>query len=246
MAPPKLLDKKQVHIVVAQERRQQIETGIALAKKVDAVRDSLQEEEKNLETFRSQTIVRVQAERDSYVRQRDTALAELEKIRKEVSLLQERKTQELLQLPPDEQWERVEAIFTKYDHDVRKLEALQQAVLEQIDESGQKAHELEVERGRIEDIKRLASENLAHADIMLAEAKESAADMRNRAQVVLNASQLREQEVVYKERDIEARELEVEKDKERIRESEIDLIKREAVLKDRYATLERTLKRINQ
>lgn len=71
MPAPKLLDKRTVNASLATERKQQIETGIELAKKVDAVRAMLAEEKEKLERFRSETVKAVQAEIDELIRKRD-------------------------------------------------------------------------------------------------------------------------------------------------------------------------------
>lgn len=246
MSGPKLLEKRVVTAEVATQRKEQIDSGLMLAKKVDALRETLQEEEHRLSVFRSETVKAVQLEMDSYIRQKENAKEEIERLNREIHLLQMRKSQELLELPPDEQWKRVEAIFTKYDEDVKKLESLHDLTLQQISSNATKARDLAIEQGRIENLKHIASQNLAQADEMLKEAKESSARIRNEAQVVLSAAETRERAATYKEQDIETRETEVEKEKSRLLEVEVDLANRERVLKDRYATLERTLNRIKK
>jgi hypothetical protein len=74
MPAPKLLDKKTVNAELNQERRLQVEKGIELAKKVDALREILADEQEKLERFRTETVKKVQMEIDQLIKKRDNLL----------------------------------------------------------------------------------------------------------------------------------------------------------------------------
>lgn len=71
MPAPRLLDKRTVHAELATERKQEIDKGMELAKKIDALRATLLEEKERLERFRTETVKAVQAEIDALIRKRD-------------------------------------------------------------------------------------------------------------------------------------------------------------------------------
>lgn len=71
MGAPKLLDKKTINREVANQTKQQIDTGIQLSKKVDAIRDSLGEEQQNLDNFRNTTLPLIQQQIDVKLKERD-------------------------------------------------------------------------------------------------------------------------------------------------------------------------------
>lgn len=71
MPAPRLLDKRTVNASLAQERKQQIEAGVDLAKKIDALRLTLLEEQEKLERFRTETVRIVQKEIDELIIKRD-------------------------------------------------------------------------------------------------------------------------------------------------------------------------------
>lgn len=70
----RLLPKKLANAEVATQRKQQIEEGLILSRKIDALRETLQEEECRLALFRSETVKRVQDEIDAKIRERDALL----------------------------------------------------------------------------------------------------------------------------------------------------------------------------
>lgn len=234
MSAPKLLDKKTINREIAAQTKQQIDAGIVLSKKVDAVRDTLLEEEGNLERFRSQTVSIAQKEIDALIQKRGTLLADIKELEKERTLLQ---------MPLDAEWEKLKSSYLKYADQVGTLESAKETVARQIGENTMLAHELDVEHGRVSEMKRITEEKLLHATDDLSRAREESSKMRNLAQTVLSSAEFREKVVIQREKDFQSLVEWVEKEKERISLADKDLERREKVLKDRYATLERTLNR---
>jgi hypothetical protein len=83
MSAPRLLDKKTVNAEQADQQRQKISEGIMLAKKVDAVRSTFNEEQQRLEEFRISSTAQVQKEIDAKIQERDSIARENEKLRSE-------------------------------------------------------------------------------------------------------------------------------------------------------------------
>lgn len=118
MAGPQLLPKSVINADLATQRKIQIDQGVALAQKVDAIRETLQEEEKNLELFRANTIAKVQQEIDAKIRECEAEEQRLHRIRERISneeaAIQEReniitKREKYL----DERFKRLEEIISE-------------------------------------------------------------------------------------------------------------------------------------
>lgn len=71
MPGPKLLDKRMVNAELATARKEEIQKGIRLTKAIEALRETLAEEERKLEIFRTETVRAVRLEIDSLIRERD-------------------------------------------------------------------------------------------------------------------------------------------------------------------------------
>lgn len=218
----KLLDKKTANAEVATQKKQQIDSGIKLAKKVDALRETLGEEEKNLETFRTETVKGVQIEIDSLIRQKDT-------IKEEINVLNRQKAKALV--PLEVEWERVRRVSVKLEKDRMLFDQMSFSFTEREAEIERSEREAENEKERASNLKHRASEDLAEADSTLSHAREASAEIRNKAQVVLAAAETKEKEVGLKEKDLEVREEHATKEIERVGKWERDLTSREKKLR---------------
>lgn len=235
MAGPKLLDKKIVNAEVATQKKNLIDSGLKIAKKVDAVRETLQTEEKNLEEFRAQSIKRVQVDIDQHIKVLDDIKLQIKDRREELTQLQ---------LPLNQKWEEVnkaQAICNDWSLELDRKEHHLDGRQTLIENS---EREIDIEKGRITEMKRITVDKLNHADDNLERAREESANIRNKAQAVLSSAELREKVVIGEEEQLQSTLVWIEKEKKRLTSWEKDLSKREKVLKDRYATLERTLKRV--
>lgn len=94
----KLLEKNKIQELKTQERVVEVTEGAKLAKKIDNLRQMYADEQRNLVTFRNETIKNVQAEINTYFVQK-------EELQDEIYSLTEQK-KELL-IPLDRQWEKV-------------------------------------------------------------------------------------------------------------------------------------------
>lgn len=231
----KLQDKKAVTADLATQRKTQIDQGVQLASKIDVLRETLAKEEGNLGRFRAESIKVVQLEIDALMQQKNS-------LRDEVRRLEQQR--QAARIPLDAEWEAVRQQQAKLAHYKQGLDEKSYIIKECEEQVTQEKKEVEIDKNRAADLNHRASESLAQAEETLHEAREASAQIRNKAQATLFAAEAKEKEVSLKEKEVELREEWVEKETERQQVHEVDLANREKALKDRYATLARTIKRI--
>lgn len=78
MPAPRLLPKSVVNATLAQERKQEIDKGIKLAKAIEILRETKVTEQQELELFRIETIRKVQIEIDALLMERDRLKKQIE------------------------------------------------------------------------------------------------------------------------------------------------------------------------
>lgn len=108
----KLLRQSDIQTLKNEEAKAEIDQGISLARKIDQLRKTAVEEQKQLEAFRVQSTETIRAELDSYnelVRSRKAEIAQLELQR-----------QELLK-PLDEEWSKLYQFQIELDNEKREL-----------------------------------------------------------------------------------------------------------------------------
>lgn len=220
----RLLPKQLVSAEVATQKKQQIDSGINLAKKVDVLRKTLGEEEKNLETFRTETVKGVQIEIDGLIRQKDT-------LKDEIGVLNKQKAEALV--PLEVEWERMRRVSVKLEKDRMLFDQMSFSLIERETQVERSEKEAEDEKERASDLKHRASEDLAEADSTLTHAREASVEIRNKTQVVLASAESRAREVDLKESELEDRESLVEKRTKEFGKLEADLASRERKLRSR-------------
>ncbi len=229
MPAPRLLDKKLVNTEVAQQKKQQIDQGIAIAKKVDAVRTTLQEEEMNLEMFRQESIARVKREIDAKIAERDELEQDIAKRREE---------RIRLEAPIDlkEAWDEVKV-------DKRNISEWQERLTSQSVEYVAKEGTLKDLSDRIHEQnaqslknKETVSQMRKEAEGMFEKATTHLAVTQDEAATILSASRIREQEVTSREAEVNERDASITKRELINGEHEEDLSAREESLKSNQKT----------
>lgn len=233
----RLQPKKAIQADLATQRKQQIDEGVKLARKVDTIRETLVEEGGNLQRFRTETVAIVQADIDRYLRAKEELIGE-------VRTLEKRRSDALI--PVDAEWEKIRLVADKMTKRELAIVLDRERLTEREREIEASEKETLNEKGRATDLRRMASEHLVSADETLKEAREASAEMRNKAQVVLFAAELKEREVDLKEKEIKKREDEVAKTKQRQTAKDQEQAMHDRTIKDKYETLERTIKRISK
>lgn len=232
----RLLDKNEVNRRKNLEKRVEIDEGLKLARKVDSLRKTSLEEESKLGKFRDSTTKIVQKEIDGLIDRRNI-LAD------EVEILETKKREE----------------FTlKFGIELDKIKAKEKLLNDKFyqlleNEDTLKAKDIQlqisqenmaVERRTLADNKIRADDNLRitedskkKASEILEEAEDEAELIKGEIAKKIKNLNIREEVIASQERDNRIK-------IEYIAEKELEFIDRERVLKDRYATLERTLKRL--
>lgn len=233
----RLQPKKAVAADLATQRKAQIDEGVKIATKVDVLRETLVEEEGNLNRFRKETILTVQADIDRYIRTRD-------ELRNEVANLDRRRSE--AQIPLDAAWHVLRESQGKFSSEKlawgEKSDMLneRQAQIERSEQA------LEDEKYRIQDLKQRVSTALSEADSVLQHAREESGEVRNKAHVVLLAAELKEREVSLKEKEVEAIRVELGEVRKRQEKKDIEQAAHDRTIKDKYATLQRTINRMSK
>lgn len=91
----RLLPKSEIDRVQAEEQRRDVEEGVKLARRIDALREVVAQEEANLEEFRRKTVERIHGEISQSIEERDKA-------RSEASFWRDERAK--AQKPLDEEW----------------------------------------------------------------------------------------------------------------------------------------------
>lgn len=229
MPAPRLLDKRVVSSELAEEKRRQIQSGITLAKKVDAVRDTLQKEENDLEAFRRETITRIQKEIDSKIAERDSLDKEI--VRRREERIQLEAPIDLKEAWDDVQSGRLEVTEWKDRLGTQTVEQLaKEAEITEIAESTLKRSTESKEK-----------EKLVERILVEAESKHEETSLvldKARAEVkkVIDNAKQKEKKVIDRELFVETKEIEINNREDRNQAHELDLSNREKALKVRYDT----------
>lgn len=224
MAAPRLLDKKTVNAEVATQKKRQIDEGLNLAKKVDALRETKQEEEARLEKFRMESVKKIQNEIDYKVQERDA----LEDI-----LVPMRAEYERLLVPPDltEEREKVKK-DAKYNEEESKRIAEGKRNLDlAISLNIRRERHNEEQEQRLSEEKRRSEDNLVRTEALKDDAIKELFKARAEAQKIINAAKEREEAVKIREEEVAIREIEVEKVKKHVDVHELNLASREKKLR---------------
>lgn len=230
----RLLDKKNVSIEVATEKKRQIDQGVQLAKKIDALRETKLSEEEQLALYRKQSIARVQLEIDEKLKERDSVA---EQIRQRKSELRE------LRRPLDGEWQSVkeEKEINRQDRDSnyqRQMELEQGIALNIQRERLNKEEEQRVSSERERSVKALME-----ADLMRETAGDVLAKAKIKSDSIMDGATRRDETSSKREKAVEIREREVIKEASRLKKVEVAQRNKDREIADKYATLERTIKR---
>ncbi len=194
----KLLAKSEIAKAKSVDRQREVDEGMKLAKRVDALRETAVQEEASLEKYRSQTIGRIQEEVVAEAAKRDA-------LRDEVRVLAERR--EGLLVPLTAEWDKIAAEKSEILESKAILIGMQSG-LKQLDEDVSYRQEEVAKREKAASYTHDdARERLAKADTLKVEAermhREADAvlqETRNTAQTILVQAELREVEVTKREK----------------------------------------------
>lgn len=124
----RLLPKREIDQAKAKERKQEIDTGLTLAHKVDELREARVTEEENFKKWRENTFAKIQEEINGYLEVKENLRIQTEKA--------EAYRKELIK-PLDEEWLKVNSAKAE----IQKNQALIQKSKESLKEQSQKLKE---------------------------------------------------------------------------------------------------------
>lgn len=230
----KLLPKSQVEVAKSREQRQKIDEGVVLAKKIDNLREVALIEEKKLEEFRRKTVKKIHDEITTKSTERD----QLEEGNKK--LREERKE---LKKPLDEEWlklsEAQKALAIR-EEGITQDERTARECLREAESTSKRSV---IALTKAESRERLASETFreagnanTEAQSILKRARRTEESVDKRKEEVERSLARRDIAASARERDIDIKETRLAREREKLK-------KEWALLEDRKAMLERTIKR---
>lgn len=230
----KLLAKSDISKAKSVDRQREIDEGLKLATKVDALREISAQEEASLAKFRTETLWVIASEILSETTKRD-------ELKAEVQVLEDRKVEALK--PLTEELNKI-AVGKEHLAEVKStLDSRQERIQEKernLEQREQGIAKLEKDISYTqEDISRRlqnAGTLESNAERLHRDANDTLEDARIQATATLATAAQRETWVAEREKASSAKE-------EELRTKEIDLAKEWSRLKDREATLERNIKR---
>lgn len=237
MAAPRLLDKKTIHAEVAGAKKAQIDQGVAIAKKVDALRETHAEEEKKLELLRVVTTRRIKDEIDGLIKIKDGLQDELEVLRQQ--------RQEALQ-PFDALQRDIETRKGVIEAKEQELWTKQAQIDSKLAELAKDKANIENELARTETLKKQAGDYLETAACELNNARIAAQGVQLESNKILNDALLRDKNLTEREESVTFRENQVQLKVSNTQKKEEDLILRELQLQEGWKNLQKTAERVKQ
>lgn len=224
MAGPRLLSKRIVNAEVATQTKQKIDQGLTLARKVDAVRETFQTEEANLEKFRSESIRKVQQEIDGKIAERDI-------LERGNVILREDRVRLSAPIDLSEAWNEVnigKANIAEWKDRLTDQSIQQIAKEAEIDE---RSKELVKVQKNSKEKDELAERNLTEAETRFTQASDTLERAQREAEKVLEGAREVENRIKFREEEVTQRELYVSKRETEVQEHDVELTGREKKLR---------------
>jgi len=231
----KLLSKQEINAHKAVEKKQQIDEGMKLARKVDNLRALALAEDEALRKHRDETLSAITKEIEDLLSRKST-------LSSEVSALEARREEALK--PLDAEQEELEKIRVEVVAEKEALALAKNTLKAEKEKIAADAAQVEKDRVFAENLTEAAWEaakevkrDIATADTYLAEATKTKENAEERAKEARIELAERETALLGRERDIAAKEVKIAAQQKKLNEKEREIA-------DRYATLLRSEKRI--
>lgn len=231
----KLLDRKTVNTLVTSQRKSQIDEGVALAKRIDALRVTLASLEAQQASF-------TEGMQNELRKKTQPLHEELGNLTREVLDLKEQR--KALLKPLNEEWERVRERERVIQGKEIYLDERLQLLSEQEAQRQIREKELVVETQRLVREREAADENLKQAEEIRERAEQVSRETEATRARVLEELVNQEELLDLRDESLAAREreLDIEKKSLALRSKELDI--RQKQLEDREATLARNITRL--
>lgn len=230
----RLLPKSELVKEKSIEKKNDIDQGLALARKIDTLRETAAQEESNLSKFRSESLFNIRNEIDDLIVRKGSLTNEIEALEaKRINLIK----------PLDVEWSKVRQKEIELTNYALELQERLDYLTQNQKDYQLKFEELELEEQRITDRERETIRLLAQAN----ENKDKSTYLVRENSTILAKSikevNEREEEITRKKSEISVKEREIKLTVKRLEREDRDLSIIRVQLEDQRATLERALKR---
>jgi len=231
----KLLPKKQVSAELASQRKREIDIGLELAEKVDALREAAATEEKKLFDFRSQSIANAQKEIDTKIAEKDALDLDIRRRKEELAELQK---------PLDAKWDEVNKAANKLAASENDLASRLQTFAAKDSQKDAELQDIERRKRKIAMAEEATNKHLLEAEQKLRHAHETQDNLVSQALLTLSTAKSKESSISIRELEVRRAEQEIDERWGLVEEKEKDLAERERALQDKYQALTQAQKHL--
>lgn len=233
----RLLKKSEIDQIKAKDRQLEINEGLKIAKRVDALREVAAEEERSLTNFRIKTISLINEEINVEIFKRDSLKNEIKQLEESNSILKDKRIKLEAPLDLQEAWEEIKASESVID-DVKKIQD------DRDREYSENNKKLQLDQKRVMNEHDNLQESMKIYSEKIKYASEAVIDVNKKKIEFEQYEKLKNKQIFSKESDINNRE-ELSKIKENMLDKkEIELTNKEKFLEDRRKMLLRTEHRL--
>jgi len=233
----KLLTKSEQSKAKALEKNREIQEGLKLAKRVDALREISAQEDKALKEFRKNSLAEISKEISKEASKK-------EELEKEVKELEDRKTEALK--PLDLEWDKVKVAKEELTRKEATLLNGIEGYKAEYEEINRRNKDISNKEAHLATVADIAHDKHDEAEKLLKSAREQALaskkvseETEREAKTLINNALEKEKYIINREKAISVKE-------EELRNKEIELAKQVIAIRDREATLERNIKRLKK
>lgn len=233
----RLPSKIEVNNAVATQRKREIDEGLSLARKVDALRQTLA----SLQQQHEQFIAGMEGE---LKKRTDFLISEVANLERDVADLEERKKQ--LQIPLDDEWVKVNQRVKEIENSALKLKTLEEKLNQRElvqDERDRKSKEVLV---RVKARDRASIQAYEQAENTKNEADKIKTEISAKREIKEVEYAEKDKEYAIKEQSLVSYKFTLEKREEQVEMREQEVKEEKIRLADQRATLERAMARIKQ
>lgn len=231
----RLLDKRSVSVQAAIEKKRQIDQGVQLARKVDALRETKLEEEAKLALFRSETVARTQGAIDLKIKEKDALDTQIRARKHELSELRK---------PLDDELQAIEETKTALEWEKQLVYERKSQLDHGIALNIRRERENDEEGQRIEKERERSVVALTEAELKREIASDVLTKAKSKAVAISKAAEAREREIDLQEKQLVQREKAVEREVARLKVIEKQQKEKDKEIKDKYETLQRDINRM--
>lgn len=233
----KLLSKNRISSDFNVQRKQQIDEGVAIAKRVDVLRETLQSLEAQHKRF-------IAGSRQELENATGTLILQKADLEGEIRKLEERRTKALK--PIDEEWEKLNESKAIYNSEVQTLSLKKEELYERESKITKIESDNENTRQKLLELKEFAERKAGEAITDAGNAKKSRKEAETDRNSQTRDFAERDRELTKTDQELanQTKYLEMVKENLNLREKELN--DRERFINDKYATLLRTQERMKQ